>query len=189
MVGAWVASVAAARVGIVAGRRLRHRRRLRAGGRSGPLVAPQPAPVQQGLAPAPPIVVPPPRVRTSRPRPRPTELGTALDAWLVSAYKRCWKAKTTTPDSEPYFPKIRVAFKTDGALAAPPRLVNPPSDPAWKPQADAALRAVKACDPLHVPDKFAPYYRQWKTKTVYFDPRGPDPHLLESFLSMCIGVD
>jgi hypothetical protein len=135
-----------------------------------------PAP-QQAQAPAPeqaqaPIVVPLPRVRTveAAAEAMSTELAAALDAWLVSAYKRCWKARTAPPDSEPYFPKIRVAFKTDGTLAAPPRLVNPPSDPAWKPQADAALRAVKACDPLHVPDKYAPYYRQWKTKTVYFDP-------------------
>ena len=132
--------------------------------------APQQAPApEQAQAP---IVVPLPRVRTveAAAEAMSTELAAALDAWLVSAYKRCWKARTAPPDGEPYFPKIRVAFKTDGALAAPPRLVNPPSDPAWKPQADAALRAVKACDPLHVPDKYAPYYRQWKTKTVYFDP-------------------
>jgi hypothetical protein len=136
-------------------------------------VTPPPKPAQQAPAPAQaPIVVPLPRVRTveAAAEAMSTELAAALDAWLVSAYKRCWKARTAPPDSEPYFPKIRVAFKTDGTLAAPPRLVNPPSDPAWKPQADAALRAVKACDPLHVPDKYAPYYRQWKTKTVYFDP-------------------
>ena len=134
-----------------------------------PATAPQQAPApQQAQA----LLVPLPRVRTveAAAEAMSTELAAALDAWLVSAYKRCWKARTAPPDSEPYFPKIRVAFKTDGTLAAPPRLVNPPSDPAWKPQADAALRAVKACDPLHVPDKYAPYYRQWKTKTVYFDP-------------------
>jgi hypothetical protein len=142
-----------------------------------PPVVPPPKPAPQAPAPAPqqaqaPVAVPLPRVRTveAAAEAMSTDVETALDAWLVSAYKRCWKATTTPPDGEPYFPKIRVAFKTDGTLAAPPRLVNPPSDPAWKPQADAALRAVKACDPLHVPDKYAPYYRQWKTKTVYFDP-------------------
>ena len=57
-----------------------------------------------------------------------------------------------------------------GGLASPPKLVNPPSDPAWKPHADAALKAVKGCDPLHVPDKYADYYPAWKSKTVYFDP-------------------
>jgi colicin import membrane protein len=58
----------------------------------------------------------------------------------------------------------------DGALAGSPRLVNPPWDPAWRAHADAAIKAVKSCDPLHVPDKYAPYYSQWKTKTVFFDP-------------------
>src|SRR5277367_6871425 len=115
-------------------------------------VAPPPKPAQQVLAPAlqqaqapapeqaqAPIVVPLPRVQTveAAAEAMSTELAAALDAWLVSAYKRCWKARTAPPDGEPYFPKIRVAFKTDGTLAAPPRLVNPPSDPAWKPQADA----------------------------------------------------
>ena len=65
---------------------------------------------------------------------------------------------------------MRVAFKADGELASPPKLVNPPSDPAWKPHAEAALKAVKGCDPLHVPDKYADYYPSWKSRTVYFDP-------------------
>ena len=45
-----------------------------------------------------------------------------------------------------------------------------PSDPAWRPHAEAALKAVKGCDPLHVPDKYAEYYPSWKSRTVYFDP-------------------
>ena len=100
-----------------------------------------------------------------------TELAAALDAWLVSAYKRCWKASTAPPDGEPYFPKIRVAFKTDGTLAAPPRLINPPSDPAQKPQAKSVLQAVKACDPLPMQAQYRSFYEQWKTKTIHFDPR------------------
>jgi hypothetical protein len=100
-------------------------------------------------------------------------LEAALDSWLIVTYRQCWKAPAAPSEGEPYFPKIRVAFKSDGALRAAPRLVNPPSDPAWRPQADAALRAVKACDPLHVPEKYAPYYQQWKTKTVYFDTARP----------------
>ena len=36
--------------------------------------------------------------------------------------------------------------------------------------ATAALKAVKGCDPLHVPDKYADYYPAWKSRTVYFDP-------------------
>jgi hypothetical protein len=100
----------------------------------------------------------------------PASLRTAFDTWLMGAYAKCWKSPKTLPDGDPYLPKVRVAFKEDGGLASPPKLVNPPSDPAWKAHAEAALKAVKGCDPLHVPDKYAEYYPSWKSKTVYFDP-------------------
>ena len=97
-------------------------------------------------------------------------LRAAFDAWLMNAYAKCWRAPKTLPDGDPYLPKVRVAFREGGELAGPPKLVNPPSDPAWRPHAEAALKAVKGCDPLHVPDKYADYYPSWKSRTVYFDP-------------------
>jgi hypothetical protein len=103
-------------------------------------------------------------------KPMPAALRTAFDSWLMGTYAKCWHAPKRLPDSDPYLPKVRVAFRADGELAAPPRLVNPPSDPAWRPHAEAALKAVKGCDPLHVPDKYAEYYPAWKSRTVYFDP-------------------
>jgi hypothetical protein len=138
-----------------------------------PLPPPKPSPAP-GPAPVPPL-------REAEADPTPlvaaatmsAALEAALDSWLIVTYRQCWKAPAAPSEGEPYFPKIRVAFKSDGALRAAPRLVNPPSDPAWRPQAEAALRAVKACDPLHVPEKYAPYYQQWKTKTVYFDTARP----------------
>jgi hypothetical protein len=144
------------------------------------VVAVAPAKPTPTLAPAP---LPPP-AEVAAPTPEPPRrdasldlhkpmsaaLRAAFDAWLMGAYAKCWKAPKTTPDGDPYLPKVRVAFKEDGELAAPPKLVNPPSDPAWKPHAEAALKAVKGCDPLHVPDKYADYYPSWKSRTVYFDP-------------------
>jgi hypothetical protein len=103
-------------------------------------------------------------------KPMSNALRAAFDSWLMGAYAKCWKAPKTLPEGEAYLAKVRVAFREDGELAAPPKLVNPPSDPAWKPHAEAALRAVKGCDPLHVPDKYAEYYPSWKSRTVYFDP-------------------
>lgn len=100
----------------------------------------------------------------------PASLQAAFDAWLIDAYKACWAPPKTTPDGDPYMPRVRVALKANGTLASAPKLLNPPWDPAWKAHAEAALHAVKACDPLHVPEKYAPYYPQWKTKTVFFDP-------------------
>jgi len=129
---------------------------------------PPPAPAQSDAAPTP---EPPRREANLDPRkPMSAALRAAFDAWLMSAYVKCWKAPKTTPDGDPYLPKVRVSFKEDGELAAPPKLVNPPSDPAWKPHAEAALKAVRGCDPLHVPDKYADYYPSWKSRTVYFDP-------------------
>ncbi len=100
-------------------------------------------------------------------------LEAAFDAWLIETYKQCWSPPKATPQGEPYLPRVRVAFKADGALAAPPKLINPPLDPDGKAHAEAAMRAIKACDPLHVPEKYGPYYAQWKTKTVYFDSAKP----------------
>jgi hypothetical protein len=100
----------------------------------------------------------------------PATMEADFDAWLIDAYKACYTPPAATPDGDPYLPRVRVALKADGTLAGAPRLVNPPWDPAWRAHADAAMKAVKSCDPLHVPDKYAPYHAQWKTKTVFFDP-------------------
>lgn len=147
-----------------------------------PRVAQVERPAIVAIAPAPPVAAPvapvvpeppePPRrdVSLDAARTMPASLRTAFDAWLMSSYAKCWKSPKSLPEGEPYLAKVRVAFKEDGGLASAPKLVNPPSDPAWKAHADAALKAVKGCDPLHVPDKYAGYYPSWKSKTVYFDP-------------------
>lgn len=129
-----------------------------------PVAAPAPAPE----APTP----EPPRRDASLDavKPMSAALRAAFDSWLMTTYAKCWKAPKGLPEGDPYLPKVRVAFKEGGELASAPKLVNPPSDPAWKPHAEAALKAVKGCDPLHVPDKYAEYYPSWKSRTVYFDP-------------------
>jgi len=98
-------------------------------------------------------------------------LSAALDGWLTEAYLNCWTTPPTMPEGERYIAQIRVAFNPDGSLSAQPVLVNPPSDPAWRAYADSAKRAVLKCNPLHVPPQFAPYYEQWRSKTVHFDPQ------------------
>jgi hypothetical protein len=142
-------------------------------------------PVVAAVAPAAPAPAATPRPATPEPAPQPpprreasveaykpmsAAVRTAFDSWLMGAYAKCWHAPKKLPDADPYLPKVRVNFREDGELAAPPKLVNPPSDPAWKAHAEAALKAVKGCDPLHVPDKYAEYYPAWKSRTVYFDP-------------------
>jgi hypothetical protein len=127
-----------------------------------------PAAAPRAVAPEPP---PPRREASAEPhKPMSAALRSAFDSWLMATYAKCWRAPKNLPEGEPYLPKVRVAFREDGVLAGPPKLVNPPSDPAWRPQAEAALKAVRGCDPLHVPDKYAEYYPAWKSRTVYFDP-------------------
>ena len=58
----------------------------------------------------------------------------------------------------------------DGGLAAEPVLRNPTSDPALTSLATAAMNAVRECNPMKIPAQFAPYYEQWKSRTVEFRP-------------------
>ena len=96
---------------------------------------------------------------------------TAFDAWIVRTYLGCWKPPAQPADSDPYVARVRIAFKPDGSLAKPPKLVNPPSDPALKPQAKSVMQAVQTCNPLPVPAQYRPFYEQWKTQTIQFNPQ------------------
>jgi hypothetical protein len=95
----------------------------------------------------------------------------SLDAWMIKTYLACWKPAALPADADPYVARVRLKFKSDGSLLKPPKLVNPPSDPAQKPQAKSVLQAVKACDPLPMPAEYGSFYEQWKTKTILFDPQ------------------
>jgi hypothetical protein len=126
-----------------------------------------PAPVSplpvSAPAPATPEPEPPPRMTTSQ--------EASLDAWMIKTYLGCWKPSTQPADADRYIARVRLRFKPDGSLLKPPQLVNPPSDPAQKPQAKSVLQAVKACDPLPMPAQYRSFYEQWKIKTILFDPQ------------------
>nr|WP_246781408.1 cell envelope biogenesis protein TolA [Rhodoblastus sphagnicola] len=97
-------------------------------------------------------------------------MANAFDGFLRERYKQCWNYLSFS-DTPRYVPKIRVAFRQDGSLAATPVLLNPPADPAARSLADSALRAVRSCDPMKIPAQFAPFYEQWKDSTVAFNPQ------------------
>jgi hypothetical protein len=121
-----------------------------------------PAPVS-APAPATPEPEPPRRMTASQ--------EASLDAWMIKTYLACWKPAAQLGDANRYVARVRLKFKPDGSLLKPPKLVNPPSDPAQKPQAKSVLQAVKACDPLPMPAQYRSFYEQWKTKTIHFDPQ------------------
>ncbi len=94
-----------------------------------------------------------------------------FDAWLIKTYLSCWKPARQPADADAYVAQVRLAYNPDGSLMKPAKLVNPPSDPALKPQAKSVLAAVQNCNPLPVPAQYRPFYEQWKTKTIHFDPQ------------------
>jgi hypothetical protein len=129
-------------------------------------------PAAPALVSPPPVSAPVPATPEPEPPRRMTTLQEAsLDAWMIKTYLTCWKPAAQPGDANRYVARVRLKFKPDGSLLRPPKLVNPPSDPAQKPQAKSVLQAVKACDPLPMPAQYRSFYEQWKTKTILFDPQ------------------
>jgi colicin import membrane protein len=93
-----------------------------------------------------------------------------FDTWLIKTYLACWKPARQPGDADVYVAQVRIAYNPDGSLSKA-KLVNPPSDPGLKPQAKSVLAAVQNCNPLPVPAQYRPFYEQWKTKTIHFDPQ------------------
>jgi hypothetical protein len=92
-----------------------------------------------------------------------------LDALLQDQYKQCWSYIGLAGQTK-YVPEVRVEYAQDGTLIGQPALLNPPSDPALRNLADSALRAIRRCNPLHIPAIYQPFYEQWKGRIVRFDP-------------------
>jgi hypothetical protein len=107
-------------------------------------------------------------------------IGLALDSWLADTYKACWNHPITKPDDDNYEPRVRVILNSDGSLAAPPVLLNPPGNPEWRAWAESAVRAVQKCNPLQAPPQYAAFFDQWRrtlearSDGVTFDPRDED---------------
>ncbi|MEA2861286.1 MAG: hypothetical protein QOC72_3325 [Methylobacteriaceae bacterium] len=92
----------------------------------------------------------------------------SLDGLMREQYKKCWSYIGLNPQK--YVAQIRVRYAQDGSLQAEPGLLNPPSDPNLRNLADSAMRAVRRCNPMHIPAAYMPYYEQWKARVVRFDP-------------------
>jgi colicin import membrane protein len=97
-------------------------------------------------------------------------LENALNEWFRDSYKNCWNVPPSNPSGENYVFDVRVTFNPDGSLANRPVMLNPPHDPEWRAHADSVMRAVMRCNPLHIPQEYAPYFDQWRSKTIHFDP-------------------
>ena len=145
--------------------------------RHSPHVAEAPKPsAQPPMPPAPPAAIAAARAPTEPPPVEPPKRMTSaqqagFDTWLIKTYLACWKPPKQPADTDVYVAHVRLAYNPDGSLSKPAKLVNPPSDPALRPQAKSVLAAVENCNPLPVPAQYRPFYEQWKTKTIHFDPQ------------------
>jgi hypothetical protein len=131
----------------------------------------KPAQTLASLPPAPAAVPPAPAAPPLPPAHMTNAQQADFESWIVKTYLGCWKPPAQPADSDPYVARVRLAFKPDGSLAKAPKLVNPPSDPALKPQAKSVMQAVEACNPLSVPAQYRPFYEQWKSRTIQFNPQ------------------
>ncbi len=93
----------------------------------------------------------------------------ALDTLLQDQYKQCWSYIGAAGQPK-YVPEVRVQYAQDGTLIGQATLLNPQSDPIMRNLAESALRAIKRCNPLHIPAMYQPFYDQWKGRIVRFDP-------------------
>jgi hypothetical protein len=98
----------------------------------------------------------------------------AFNKWLTESYNSCWILPPTHPEGENYEFKVHVTLNSDGSLAARPVMLNPPPDPRWQAHADSVIRAVMRCNPLHVPTEFSPFFEQWRSLNIRFDPASMD---------------
>ena len=90
---------------------------------------------------------------------------------LDAHYSRCWDQSGLSTDTA-YRPLIRVHFLKSGALSAEPVLANPGGDAKARAMAESAVRAIRSCGPVPVPEKYLAFYDDWK-----------DPPLLQMSLN------
>lgn len=100
-----------------------------------------------------------------------TEMTASETDAINSHVQRCWRAPADLPYPERLIVKVRIRLNADGSLAGPPELVSPRSlggvDPATRVAAEAAMRAVRVCDPFPV----ARNRTERIVATLNFDPR------------------
>jgi hypothetical protein len=84
--------------------------------------------------------------------------------------RRCWITNPGAPIDSLGQIGIRAHFNQDGSLAGPPTIIDTSrmSDPFYRAQAEAAMRALQRCQPYQMPAK---KYSTWKTIDFYFDPK------------------
>lgn len=92
-----------------------------------------------------------------------------MEGAIVAALATCkegnWRRFRTR-----YVPQVKISLDRDGAFAAPPVLINPSERRGDRRTGEAALEAVKRCNPLTVVRSYGPYYQYWHEYVLDFTP-------------------
>ena len=101
----------------------------------------------------------------------PVDTNILGDDWTAPFRERvgaCSKAPEGVAPDDKFSIKIRIAFKRDGTLASPPRLLVPAPSAKQRALMESAVDALQTCQPFTMlpPEK----YKQWKTMVFYVTP-------------------
>jgi hypothetical protein len=89
--------------------------------------------------------------------------------------RRCWRMPVDLPDPDRLVVTIEFDINRNGTLNGQPRVVSPRNytfDPAMRTAVEAALRAVRVCDPYPFPDDpvVGEHYEIWRETEFTFRP-------------------
>lgn len=89
--------------------------------------------------------------------------------------RRCWRMPVDLPDPDRLVITVQFSLNRNGTLNGQPRITSPRNytfDPAMRTAAEAALRAVRVCDPYPFPDDpvVGEHYDIWRETEFTFRP-------------------
>ncbi len=89
---------------------------------------------------------------------------------------QCWRMPVDLPEPERLVITVQFQLNRHGGLEGQPRVTAPNNygfDPAMRTAAEAALRAVRQCDPFPFADDpvVGDHYEQWRSMEYVFRPR------------------
>lgn len=90
-----------------------------------------------------------------------------LDA-LRNQIQACWSPPAGTVDAKQLIVKVQLLLNQDGSVQAQPTVTNRSSHPQFQLAAEAALRAIRRCQPYKLP---IAKYQSWRDVEVTFDPK------------------
>jgi outer membrane biosynthesis protein TonB len=92
---------------------------------------------------------------------------TEIDA-LRRRLAQCWNPPAGVRDAGKLIVVLRVLFRPDGSIAAPPEVVAGPASALGPAMAESAKRALLSCQPFTMLNPA--HYNDWKDMEINFDP-------------------